>query len=194
MSLSDITSAKGQEMASYLPQFYQLSRIMQWILQVEGTQFDELTDALNQILLQFFAETATWALPQWESDLGLSPAPNLPDDQRRSRIISKSIGYGTATIQLVTRIANAYQNGTVDPVQDNAGYTVYIYFVDVRGIPPNLSDLQTILREVIPAHLDIQYVFRYTVYSDLDGKFTYDQLKNSGLTYQQLMTKIPSTS
>jgi hypothetical protein len=191
MSLDDITSSKGQEMASFVPSFYQPSRIMQWLFQVEGAQYDLLFDALNQILQQFFAETATWGLNFWESDLGLLPAPNLPDDQRKSRIMAKSRGVGTATRAVVTRVANAYQNGTVDLSEDPAGYTIYVIFIDERGIPPNLSDLQAILRAIVPAHLDIQYVFRYTVYSDIDGHYTYDQLDNSGLTYDQLMTQLP---
>ncbi|GEO26219.1 hypothetical protein AAC03nite_20040 [Alicyclobacillus acidoterrestris] len=191
MSLPLLTSPSGQDMLGYVTPIYGNSRYMQSVYQAEGLQFDSLMATITDILNQFYVDTATWALSQWESELNLAPNDSLTTDQRRQRIKSKLRGYGTATTALIKTVAQAYERGEVDVIEDFAKYTVHIRFVDVLGIPSNISDLQTALRAIIPAHLDIVYEYQYVVYSDIDGKYTYDQLDSSGLTYGQLMTKLP---
>jgi hypothetical protein len=182
-----VTSERGQQMLSYVPPYYSTSRIMQALYQAEGLEFDALRDALNQVLDQFFVDTATWYLDQWESDLALAQNPSLTDDERRWRIKSKIRGYGTATISLVKNVAEAYDRGKVDVIEDFAAYTVHIWFVDTRGVPPNIDDLKAALRAVVPAHLDIQYKYHYLLWEELDAKgWTWDQFDAQGYTWDEL--------
>lgn len=177
---------------SYLPDYYQTSEIQINIAQAEGLEFDKLRQAISETLAQFFVRTATWTLDDWEEELGLTPANNQPDSERQARIVSKIRGYGTATISLIGEVAQSYDNGKVAAIQDHAAYKVYIRFIDTLGIPPNLDDCKKALREIVPAHLDIEYEFSYLIYNLLtaSGK-TYDQIKAAGITYDQFRTWTP---
>ncbi|TMV48116.1 DUF2313 domain-containing protein [Paenibacillus mesophilus] len=174
-------------MMSYLPRYYETSRVMGSVLQAEGTEFDNLRAALDSTLDQFFARTATWSLDAWERELGLTPAPAQPIGERRDKVVSRLRGTGTATIRVVKDVAEAYDNGTIDVVEDHAAYTVTVRFVDTFGVPPNVNNLLDAVRAVLPAHLDLLYEFNYFLWSDLDaGNWTWDQFDALNLTWDQL--------
>lgn len=182
-----ITSTRGQEALTYLPRYYETSRVMKAILQAEGAEFDKLRQALDETLNQFFVSTATWGLDRWESELGLPPASDQPDAERRDRIISRLRGYGTATIRIVKQVAESYDKGAVDVIEDFAVYTVTIRFVDITGIPPNIDDLKAAVRAVVPAHLDIRYEYNYFIWNEWDAKNeTWDAFDLLALTWDQL--------
>lgn len=169
-------------MLSYLPRYYETSRVMRAILQAEGTEFDKLRQALDEILSQFFVRTATWGLDRWEEELGLPITPDQPEAERRDKIISRLRGYGTATISVVKQVAEAYDKGTIDVIEDHAAYTVTIRFVDTIGVPPNLDDLKAAVRAVVPAHLEIQYQFRYLLIKDIHEVMTIAEIETHRLT------------
>jgi len=182
-----ITSASGQRMMTYLPRYYETSRIMRALNQSRGVEIDKLRQAINETLAQFFVSTATWGLDIWEQELGLAVTPAQPTSERRDKIRSRLRGYGTCTIKLVKQVAESYVNGAVDVIQDHAGYIVIVRFVDTHGIPPNLTDLQAAVRAIVPANLDIQYEFFYFLWDDLDTQaWTWDQLDALGLTWKEL--------
>lgn len=174
-------------MLTYLPRYYETSRIMRAILQAEGAEFDKLRQALDETLDQFFVNTATWGLDKWEAELGLPVTPDQPEAERRGKIISRLRGYGTATIAVVKQVAEAYDKGAIDIVEDHAAYTVTIQFVDTTGVPPNLDDLKAAVRAVVPAHLEILYEFNYFLWDEWDRKQeTWDQFDSLMLTWDQL--------
>ena len=187
MSDYPITSVRGQEMLTYLPRYYETSRIMRAILQAEGIEFDKLRQALDETLNQFFVNTATWGLDRWEEELGLPITLDQPEAERRDKIISRLRGYGTATIYGVKKVAESYDKGTIDIVEDHAAYTITVRFVDTTGVPPNLDDLKAAVRAVVPAHLEIKYEFNYFIWDELDKKlWTWDQLDALNLTWSEL--------
>lgn len=187
MSDYPIISTRGQLMLGYLPRYYETSRVMRAILQAEGVEFDKLRQALDETLNQFFIRTATWGLDRWEEEVGLPVKPDQPESERRDKIISRLRGYGTATISIVKQVAEAYDKGAIDIVEDFAAYTITVQFVDTTGVPPNLDDLKAAVRAVVPAHLDILYEFNYFLWQDLDAKaWTWDTLDSLALTWDAL--------
>jgi len=174
-------------MLNYLPRYYETSRVMQTILQAEGVEFDKLRQALDETLNQFFVRTATWGLDRWEEEVGLTVTPDQPEAERRDKIISRLRGYGTATISVVKQVAEAYDKGAIDIVEDHAAYTITVHFVDTTGVPPNLDDLKKAVRAVVPAHLEILYEFNYFLWDEWDRKQeTWDQFDSLMLTWDQL--------
>ena len=184
--MSDITSARGQEMMTYLPRYYENSRVMRAILQAQGSELDKLRQAFDEILAQFFVDTATWGLSIWEQMLGLPPTENETIEERRNRIKSKIRGYGTATIKTIKNVAESYDKGIIDVAEDFSKHTV-IRFVDTTGIPSNIEDLKKIVRELVPAHLAITYEFNFFLWFELESKnWTWDELDAMNLTWDQL--------
>lgn len=187
MSEYPITSPRGQAMLGYLHPMYETSRVMRAILQSQGSEFDKALTAINEVLNQFYARTATWSLETWEKELGLAPNPSLTDAERQDRIVSRLRGFGTCTITVAKSVAESYDKGAIDIAEDFGSYTITVYFVDTTGVPSNLDDLKAALRAVVPAHLDITYVYNYFVWDELDAKnWTWDQLDALNLSWDEL--------
>lgn len=178
-------------MLAYVPKFIQTAQAYRAIIDAQGSEFDQLRTNIEDILKQFYVETATWGLDLWEQMLGLKSYAGKPLDQRRSRIISKLRGMGTVTVSLIKNVAESYVYGTVEVTENPAAYSFTIKFVDSRGIPPNLDDVKAAIEEIKPAHLAVQYEFTYTTYGELKAwSLTYGDLKV--LTYGQIKTYRPA--
>lgn len=181
-------------MQGYGPEYFRSDRTFLALLQAEGGEFDQIRASMNDILAQFYVETATdWGLDLWEQMLGLTSYAGKPLDQRRSRIISKLRGMGTVTVHLIKNVAESYVYGTVEVTEHPELYSFTIKFVDPIGIPPNLDDLKEAIEEIKPAHLAVEYQFTYTVWGELTnwGK-TWGELNTLGLTWGDLMTWRPT--
>lgn len=181
-----LTSTAGKRMLGYLPPLYEGARVFQEFLQVQGAELDQMRDTLPQLLEQFFPQTATWGLDLWEEELGLPPAVGQTDAERRSRILGRLRGYGTLTIKLLTQVAEAYDNGRVEVTPDFPAATMVIRFVDTRGVPSNIEDLQAEIRRLVPARYEVEFEFRYLTWDELDSMdLTWDELDAMQLTWEQ---------
>jgi len=178
-----ITSPAGLRIMTYVPKLYETSRKFRALAQVRGIEIDKLRQALDETLNQYFVRASTWGLDTWEEELGLKPLPELTNAERQDRIVSKLRGYGTCTIGLTEQVAESYDKGTIDVIQDHTISQVTIRFVDTVGIPTNVDDLKAAVREVVPAHLGIVYEYKYNNHNVL-AAFTHDYL--AGFTHEQL--------
>lgn len=188
-----MTSARGREMLTYLPWYYQGSSVMQAILEASGAEFDALRAALDGVLDQAFVVRASWSLDRWESELGLPPVLGWTDQQRRERILSKLRGFGTATIARIKAYAETFEYGTVSVSEDVLGFALYIRFVDTRGIPAKMAEFQAAIREIVPAHLDITFLFTYFIWDEWDAmNTTWDAWDARAVTWDAMPTFSPS--
>jgi hypothetical protein len=156
-------------MLSDLPQYYDSVLEMRVIAQVEGDQVDHLLADIADQLNQRFVSSATWDLPAWEEELGIVPPTGQPIEQRRSVINSKIRGYGKFSGQLMRNVAMSYDNGEIDVSFDPASSTFTVRFVSTLGQPPNISDLQAAIAEILPAHQLVTYTFRYLTISEVNS-------------------------
>ncbi|UKS30145.1 YmfQ family protein [Paenibacillus sp. HWE-109] len=175
-----------QSMSGYLPNYYEGSRIVGNLLNVEGAEVASLNANVADVLAQFYVDTATWGLANWERICGLPTDGLKPIEQRRSVIKSKLRGVGTVNAAMIKNVAEAYDNGEVRVTEDNAHYTVSITFISNHGVPANLADIQAALREIVPAHLAINFAFTYMTWSALDAHaFTWGTLSANNYTWAQ---------
>ncbi|MBB6023255.1 uncharacterized protein YmfQ (DUF2313 family) [Paenibacillus sp. JGP012] len=184
---SVLTSEKGRELFSYLPQYYETSRVMQADMQAKGVEMDLLYQALDETLEQFFVRTATWGLDYWEQELGIETDRLKPVEQRRAVVESKLRGSGKFSGRQVANVAEAYAGGKVDVTFQPEVWSFTVSFVDTMGIPPNIDDLKRAIDELKPAHMAVEYKYRYLVWDDLDNKqITWDELDAASLTWNEL--------
>lgn len=169
---------RSSEMKSYIPSFLRSSQVFTSILTAEGAEFGQLRTNIEDVLKQFYVETATdWGLTLWERMLGLKTNHEKPLDQRRSSIIAKVRGIGTVTISLIKNVAESFTYGIVEIAEQPEAYSFTITFADIQGIPPNYENLQAAIEEIKPAHLAVSYVIRYLLWDELDAEgFTWNQL------------------
>lgn len=179
----------AQDMRDYLPRYYSESTVAMNVIDRESTEILAFNSAIQDVLAQFFIDTATWGIANWERICGVVTDDLKPIEQRRSVIKSKLRGVGTVTAAMIKNVAEAYDNGEVTVTEDNATYTVNIAFISNHGIPENLTDIQAALREIIPAHLAINFLFTYMTWSTLDTHgFTWDSLTTLNYTWDQFET------
>ncbi|NEU27231.1 YmfQ family protein [Paenibacillus polymyxa] len=143
-------SSRGQELFSYLPAYYETSRVMHVDMDVKGSELDVLYLALDDTLAQFFVRTATWALESWEMELGIPINLEKPLEQRRSVVESKLRGSGKFSGNLIRKIMNSFGvEGEVDfhPTEYKFGISFE------NHIPENMIDFKKIIEDIKPAHL-----------------------------------------
>lgn len=170
-------SKRGREMFSFLPAYYENSRIMNADMNSKGTELDSLFESLDEILQQLFVQSATWGLGRWEYELGIETDPLKPIEQRRAVVESKLRGSGKFSGRLVKNVAEAYDGGTVDVSFQPQEWNFTIHFIDTVGIPPNLDDLKAVIEEIKPAHMTVEYEFSYLLIRDIDGMMTLDEIE-----------------
>jgi len=159
--------SKADEMLTFVPSFVSRAKTYSEIINSEGTELDNLETNTNDVLSQFFVETATWGLDLWEQMLNIQSYVGKPYDQRRSAIISKLRGMGTVTVDLIKNVAESYAYGTVEVTEHPELYSFTIKFIDSRGTPSNLDDLKEAIKEIKPAHLGVVYEFTYTTWGEV---------------------------
>ncbi|ANY67743.1 hypothetical protein BBD42_15670 [Paenibacillus sp. BIHB 4019] len=176
-----------RDMHDYLPRYYEDVPIATNIINRETAEAAQINADIYDVLAQFFVDTATWALPRWERNFALKTDEAKPVEQRRAALKSRIRGVGTVTAELIESIAEAYANGEVEVVEDNANYTVKLTFVSALGQPPNFADLEAAIRDAMPAHLAVEYVFLYTTFGALENyAVTFGDIETAGLTFAQL--------
>jgi hypothetical protein len=171
-----------QAMEDYLPRYYVEFNIAVNILDQEAAEITQLNYDINDVLAQFFIDTATWGLARWESIFGLSTDVTKPIEERRSVIKSRMRGTGTVTIAMIKSVVEAYDQGAVEVTEQPGLYQVTIKFVETIGALPNINDLKRAIREILPAHLEAKYEYRYLLIREIHGVMTINTLQNTKLT------------
>lgn len=169
---------RGRELFSYLPAYYETSRVMQSDMDAKGSELDAFYDALNSAADQFFVRTATWGLDRWESELGIPMDRTKPIEQRRAVLESKLRGAGTFSGRLVKSVAEAYERGTIKVSFQPEAWKFTVKFMDTLGIPPNLGDLKSAIEEIKPAHLEVEYALRYLTIAEVEN-MTIQQIEST---------------
>lgn len=91
---------------------------------------------------------------------------------------------GKCTLKLLQDIANTWRNGQTEITFVNG--MILVKFISITGIPDDLEQLKFALEEAKPAHLGIEYSFKYRVWKDLPPKpWQY----YSRFTWKELMEK-----
>jgi uncharacterized protein YmfQ (DUF2313 family) len=167
-----------QRMKESLPSFYDDILEFKEILSVEAKELDSFDLLAEQALDQMSYETATWALSRYEQFHGIKVDETKPIDQRRSVLKSKLRSAGITTKALIINVASAYSNGSVDVTEDGTNYTIIITFTGTLGVPPNVKDLEKALREIIPAHFHIDFVYTYLLIKDIHNLKTLAEMES----------------
>ncbi|WP_051287526.1 putative phage tail protein [Paenibacillus taiwanensis] len=167
-SLRDKRAVIIEQMQQSIPEFMLESPLYSQLLKAEAERYGALQDDIDELLRQFYVDTATYGLDLWERFCGIPASTAKPINQRRAVIKSKLRGIGTVTAGVIKNVAESYSNGEVSIRELAHEYKLIVTFIGKMGIPPNLADLQASLRALIPAHLDIEYEFTYLTWGNLD--------------------------
>ncbi|OAB33862.1 putative phage tail protein [Paenibacillus glacialis] len=171
-----------ERLREHLPDYYDEIVEMDVLTATEGVEFDRLYSDIETLLNESYPETSTMFLGRYERDLQIVVDKTKPADQRRSVIISKMRGSGKVSGSMIKNVAQAYDGGTVNVAVDMPHYTIVITFIDSLGIPPNIDDLKQALEDIKPAHMALEYKFRFLLIREIHNVMTLNQIQQITLS------------
>lgn len=175
-----------KDVIDYVPRWYEQFPEVIEILDARAEEFIKLNTEIKDVLDQFFVDRATWGLDAWEKVFGITHSEPRSYEERRSVIKSQMRGAGTTTLTMIKSVAESYDGGEVEVENDPENYVVTVTFIGTRGVPSNLSDTERALREIVPAHLAIEFKFTYLNWNELDAaNLTWDELDALNLTWDE---------
>ena len=157
------------------------------ILKVEQEQLELEEKAIDNLIREFFIDTATFSLDTWAKFAGIEDDPLLDLGIRRSNIKAALKSKETTTIEVIKSIAESYSNGTCEVVEDYANYKFTVKFTGTVGVPSRIDEIRKIIDKVKPAHLAYDFEFKYRTWGDIKrlGK-TWNDWKKLGKTWKDL--------
>lgn len=156
---------------------YEEFRESNTILSAEQAEFALLNANIGDVLAQFFVDTATWGLAYWERVVGVETVESKPISERRAVIKAKLRGAGVVTSAHIKDVSESWYGGEVEIREEFADYKIVVKFVSSIGVPSNLIDVDTALREIIPAHLDVAFEFTFLLIRDIHGVKTLAEIE-----------------
>ncbi|MDQ0412734.1 putative phage tail protein [Mesobacillus stamsii] len=164
------------ELKKELPRFYDQIKDFSELVNADALVLTDLQNSVDDVLDQLFIEKTTWGLDRWEEFFGIYPDSSKPIDQRRSVLKSKIRGAGVTTVSLVKDVAESWYNGEIEVIE--MPEKVEIKFTSNYGVPANLQDVKNALREIVPAHLLIEYVFLFILIKDIHQSMTLTEVES----------------
>jgi uncharacterized protein YmfQ (DUF2313 family) len=179
--------ATNRKLINYLPPFIQEYREMATIMETEQFEIDRLwTEVENALADQFLLEATVNSVKRWESMLGISPKDTDTLEERRFRILTKlnqELPYTFRKLeQVLTNLCGA----------DGFSIEVYAaeYHIEIKlavGNHNNYSEVETLLKKMIPANMTQYIRLMYNKYERL-AQFTHGRL--STYNHTQLRNEV----
>lgn len=163
-----------------LPQQY---RKDPWILAMVGAMagiIDAQCGDGESIIDQMSLDTVSWNLPVEERVAGLTPAASAALDDRRSELKAKWRSGGKVTLAQIQAVADAWKNGETE-VTFTSGQ-IRIKFSGAYGVPTDIENLKKAIALVIPAHLSVDYQYKFLLIREIHDTMTLDVLQTQPLT------------
>lgn len=157
-----------EQLLDLLPEHFSILKEMQEIARIEGKQFNDLHDSVDDLLDQMYIHTATWGLSYWEKRYLL---PVLSEDtnyeKRRRRILTKKRSNKANLIDILRAVEpniSLAWGGLVLPftVESNVDYY-------------DFGELITILEAEKPSHLTYSFNLvpnGYTVKANRNDRYS----------------------
>lgn len=148
---SILTDETAQKIIDYVSPVYGNSYVGLWMFQAIGTLLGEVYEICSDLRYETTPATSTLLLDYWEKEYGLNKDTSLTIDQRRSRIIQKTLTRGPCNPAVLSAaLSNALGGVQVDIEENTAKNT---FRVNVRKVVEDLSPAIAILERRKPAHL-----------------------------------------
>lgn len=146
------TSPTAQRMMSRISPIYDKSYLGKWIFEVMSTELDGTHLRYDELRLQAFPETVTWAISYWEQAYDITPKPMDTLEERRRALVAKrnmKAPMNPARIELIL------SNMTGKPVQITENVAPYTFSVSIQDVLGSYIDLNAALKRLMdikPSH------------------------------------------
>lgn len=141
----------------YLPQFLQKSPLFKGTNDADSKEHETIRLDLQDLLDQFFIESASWGLEQWEDLVNIKTNTTKSLESRRDAVIAKLRKPASVTETFLTNLINRY-------IADKAGYIISYpseYRIEILYHGGQIFDYNSLRKSIntyIPAHIGYKLV------------------------------------
>lgn len=161
-----ITSEQAKEILNMVSPIYGDDYVSLWLFQIIGSQLDKPAAWVEEYIQQLVPQTATWALPHWESEYGLVPDPSWTIEQRRLNIISKMWSNGPMNPSRLAQIIKGVANADVS-ISENTGKNRFTVYINTTPYKADNIAVNKTLDKLKPSHLIYHTIYSTETYSDI---------------------------
>ncbi|WP_130869330.1 DUF2313 domain-containing protein [Intestinimonas massiliensis (ex Afouda et al. 2020)] len=156
-------------------------------LDAQGTALDGVSDTLEEIQREMLISTAQGrGLESIEALLTRKP---VTDDLEMRRAALAALLRISGDSFTLAAINDNLKGCGVNAVAEETGTPgkVIVRFPDVPGIPDGFEEMTAIIESILPAHVEIEYVYWYVTWAMLEARFaTWGDIEALGPTWDQM--------
>lgn len=174
-------------MIEILPKYYEQSPQFNTLLTAYDAKLSELKLQIDKINNNIKISTSVDMLPIHERDLGMTVPNTLDPVLRREQIVARyRSAFDQTTEEAIIAVAESFAEGTIAFEETVTPGLYTITFTSQLGVPYNMKGLQIAVRNMLPAHLAVQYLFVYNIWD-----WALDKTWNQALadTWHEFRTK-----
>ena len=145
--------------------------------------------ALEDVMDQFFVETATWGLDLWEQQVGIETDHRLCHYDRRAAIKQSLVASGNTTADMVRQLAEAI-TGYEARVIVNQDYSFSLEFLGEKNelADIDVEGLRSVVEQIKPAHL--RFVISGVTWGDIESVgLTWQYFETNKMTWAEFESK-----
>ncbi len=171
-------------MINRLPHYYRKSQVVKNVYNAINSAFSELSAKIDTAEKDLFIVTAQ-NFGRHEKDVGLTGTV-ADSEVRRQRVISRLRGNGMLTVEALKALVVSYEPTGCVITEDFLNSTVTIFFNGIHGRPNNFDEIEAAVKEVIPAHIAVEYKFVCNTWKNISA-ITWANVLNQ--TWDDIMVK-----
>jgi hypothetical protein len=154
------------------------------VMTPQGEDLESIALKIIELSNEYFFDTMSLeGIAVYERQMDFKTIGTLED--RRQQIEARWKTAGKCSLELLQNIANSWRNGLVE-IQFISG-VIEVTFSSLVGVPSDLEGLKKAIGEAKPAHLGINYSFKYSTWGMVkDLGQTTQYWKDKGYTYTQM--------
>ena len=148
---------------------------------------DGVGDALAELEREVMLDTAEGeGLEAYESLLAHRPVAGTPAARRAALSALLRIGGDSFTVAAINDNLRGFGINAAVSETGRVG-VVEVRFPDVPGIPEGFEQLRKIVEEILPCHLQVEYVYWYITWGMVEEKFgTWETLGEGDWNWEEI--------
>lgn len=150
-----LKSPSAQRMIDYVSPIYGEDYAALWLFEIMGRALDSAEEIGESLWDQTVPQTATWALPYWEEEYGVTPDPSWTIEQRQANILARIQYTAPVNPAKLAALAAAAAGVPCEIVENVAKNT---FSVVLHGTTNTLGRVKAVLDETKPAHLIPKFI------------------------------------
>lgn len=153
----------------------------------EGKALDGVLSALEELEREVMLDTAEGrGMEELEALLTYRPVAETVEARRRALSALLRIGGDSFTLSALNdNLKGCGLNAVVSETGEPG--VVEVRFPDVPGVPEGFQQMRRIIEDILPCHLQVDYVYWYITWGEMEERFpTWGELDESGYTWDEL--------